>query len=461
MPERSEARLGTAPLGRLAFSLAIPSVLAQLVNLLYSIVDRIYIGHIPEVGALALTGIGLCTPLILIVAAFASFAGTGGAPLAAMELGRGDREKAGKILAQAILMILFFSVLLTAVLFCCKRPLLFFFGASEATIDYADEYISVYLCGTVFVLLTMGLNSYISCQGQARIAMLSVVIGAVLNIVLDPIFIFLLKMGVRGAAVATVISQIASSAWVLRFLCSERSALPLSLRSLRPGLHVMGKIAALGVSPFIMQVTESLIAIVFTSGLQKYGGDLYVGSYTILNSVMQLVFVPAHGFTFGTQPILSYNYGSGDYARVKRCFWLVTAVVFFYCLLFCLLIELLPGFFAGLFTSDAALRALAAEKLPLYLMGMSIFGLQMSVQNLFLGLGQTKLSLFLACLRKIILLTPLALILPLFVGVNGIYLAEPISDAVSATTSIILFLAVSRRLFRKADSVEAAEGTET
>ena len=475
MPERSEERLGTAPLGKLVFSLTIPSVLAQLVNLLYSIVDRVYIGHIPEVGALALTGLGLCTPLILIVAAFAAFAGMGGAPLAAMELGRGDREKAGKILSQSILMLVLFSVVLTFGLGACKRPLLFFFGAGDATIGYAESYISVYLIGTIFVQLTLGLNNYISCQGQAKIAMISVAIGAVLNIVLDPVFIFLLDMGIRGAAVATVISQAVSTVWVLRFLFSEKSALPVSLRTLTPDFRVMGKVAALGVSPFIMQVTESLIAIVFTSGLKKYGGDLYVGSYTILNSVMQLMFIPAHGFTFGAQPILSYNYGSGNYPRVKRCFWLVTAVVFSYCVLFYLLLRLAPGFFAGLFTSDAALRALTAEKLPLYLLGMSIFGLQMSAQSLFLGLGQTKMSLFLACLRKIILLAPLALILPLFIGVDGLYLAEPISDGISAATSIILFLAVSRKLFRKTDAIDAlrqqgysglasdetAEGTET
>ncbi len=454
MPERSESRLGTEPMGKLVLSMAMPSVLAQLVNLLYSIVDRVYVGHIADIGALALTGLGLCTPLILIVSAFAYFAGSGGAPRAAMELGRGDREKAGLYLAQGLLMVLVSAAVLTPLLLWLRMPLLRFFGASDDTIGFADQYIKIYLCGTVFVQLALGLNTFISAQGQAKTAMLSVVIGAAANIILDPIFIFLFDMGVAGAALATVISQAVSAAWVLWFLLSKRSVLPLSLRAMKPDFAVIGSIASLGVSPFIMQVTECLIAIVFTNGLQRYGGDLYVGSYTILQSVMQLMYVPAHGFTNGVQPIVSYNYGAGDYGRVKRCFWLTLAAALGYTAAFYVLIAAFPNFFAGLFTPDAALRALSAEKLPIYLAGMAIFGLQMSVQCVFVGTGQAKVSLFIACLRKVILLTPLALILPLFWKVDGIYFAEPVSDTLSALTSAVLFAVMSRRMFHKTDVME-------
>ncbi len=448
MNPRSEERLGTEPLLKLIFSLAIPAVLAQIVNLLYSIVDRIYIGHIPGVGAMALTGMGLCMPILLIVSAFAAFAGNGGAPLAAMELGRGDREKAGIILKNAVIVLLCFSVLLTAVLLSVRRPLLYFFGASEDTIVYADSYLRIYLCGTVFVQLALGLNSFISCQGQAKIAMLSVLIGAVSNIILDPIFIFALNMGVQGAALATIISQAISAAWVVRFLLSEKSVIRINFKRLRPDFPVIGRIASLGVSPFIMQSTESLIAIVFTSGLQRYGGDLYVGSYTILSSIMQLMVFPANGFAYGTQPIISYNFGAGNYARVKKNFWIVSFICFAYTSVFYLAAVLFPGFLAGLFTSDAALAGLAASKMPIFLGGMVVFAFQMSAQTSLLGTGQAKISLFIACLRKIILLTPLALLLPRFMGVDGIYWSEPISDTISAVTSILLFVYVSRKVLK-------------
>lgn len=448
MNSRSEERLGTEPLLKLIFSLAIPAVLAQIVNLLYSIVDRIYIGHIPEVGAAALTGTGLCVPILLIISAFAAFAGSGGAPLAAMELGRGNREKAGEILKNAVIMLLCFSIVLTVVLFIVRKPLLYFFGASSDTIEYADAYMRVYLIGTVFVQISMGLNSFISCQGQAKTAMLSVLIGAVSNIILDPIFIFAFRMGVRGAALATILSQAISATWVLRFILSKKSVIRIDFRSFKPDFPVIGKIASLGISPFIMQSTESLIAIVFTSGLQHYGGDLHVGSYTILSSIMQLMIFPANGFAYGTQPIISYNYGAGNYARVKKNFWIVSFICFGYTSLFYIVALLFPGFMAGLFTSDSDLAALAASKMPLFLGGMVIFAFQMSAQASLLGTGQAKISLFIACLRKIIILTPLALVLPHFVGVDGIYMAEPISDTVSAVTSIFLFVYVSRKVLK-------------
>lgn len=445
---RSEERLGTQPLLKLIFSLAIPAVLAQVVNLLYSIVDRIYIGHIADVGALALTGVGLCTPIILIVSAFSAFAGNGGAPLAAIELGRGDRDRASRILSNAVVMLLGFSVVLTVLLLFTKRPLLYFFGASDDTIAYAEGYITIYLCGTVFVQLSMGLNSFISCQGQARTAMLSVFIGAVSNLILDPVFIFIFDMGVQGAALATIISQAISAAWVLRFLLSDKSVIRIRRAYLRPSLPVIGKIASLGISPFIMQSTECLIAIVFTSGLQRWGGDLYVGSYTILSSIMQLMVFPANGFAYGTQPIISYNYGAGNYGRVKKNFWIVSAICLAYTAVFYVAAIVAPGFLAGLFTPDEALASLAASKLPVFLGGMVIFAFQMSAQASLLGIGQAKISLFLACLRKMILLTPLALVLPNFMGVDGIYWAEPISDTLSALTSVALFSYVSHRYLK-------------
>ena len=442
-PKNSAQRLGTEPLTKLIFSLALPAVLAQLVNLLYNIVDRIYIGHLPGVGPLALTGLGLCSPLLMLVSAFAAFAGNGGAPLAAIELGRGDREKANHILANAMVLIGGFSVILTVLLLLVKRPLLYFFGASDATIDFADDYLTVYLCGTLFVQIALGLNTFITCQGQAKTAMVSVLIGAVSNIVLDPIFIFVLDMGVKGAALATVLSQMLSAAWVLRFLFSDRSLLRIDLRDVKAHWPTIGRIASLGVSPFIMNSTESLIAIVFTSGLQRYGGDTYVGTYTVLQSAMQLMFVPASGFSHGTQPIVSYNYGAGNYDRVKKTFRLISLICLVYTMGFYLFTAACPRVLAGIFTSDEAFLALCAEKLPIFLFGMSIFAFQMAAQSAFLGMGQAKISLFIACLRKILLLTPLALILPRFFGVDGIYYAEPISDAISALTSLGLFLWVS------------------
>ena len=457
MNQTSDERLGTAPLGKLVFSLAIPAVVAQLVNLLYSIVDRIYIGHIAEAGGMALTGLGLCTPILMIVAAFAAFAGSGGAPLASMELGRGDRQKAERILTASFAMLVVISVVLTGLLLLLKQPLLRFFGASDATIGYANDYITIYLCGTLFVQLALGLNNFISGQGQAKVAMLSVVIGAVANITLDPILIFLFDMGVKGAALATIISQALSAAWVLRFLISEKSVIRIRRAYLIPDGAILKKIASLGVSPFIMQSTESLIAIVFTSGLQKYGGDLYVGTYAILMSTLQIVFTPGHGFSFGAQPIISYNYGAGNYGRVKKCFLIVTGVLFAFSLLFYAFVRLCPLFIANLFTSDPELAALAAEKLPVYMFGMAVFGLQMGAQSAFLGMGQAKISLFIACLRKIILLTPLALILPLFMGVNGVYLSEPISDTASALCSIILFAIFARKLLRAEPTPEETE----
>ena len=447
MQTKHEERLGTEPIGRLMLSLALPAILAQFVNILYNMVDRMYIGRIPGSGALALTGLGLCFPIITAVSAFSAFVCAGGAPLAAIALGEGDRDRAEKFLGNGVTLLLIFSAVLTVALLMFKRPLLMAFGASENTIGYADEYLTVYLVGTVFVQLSLGLNMFISCQGQARVAMASVIVGAVANIVLDPLFIFALGMGVRGAALATILSQALSAAWIVRFLTSDRSALRIRRRHLAPVGKIVGPMMALGVSPFIMQITESLISVVFNTGLQRYGGDMHVGAMTILQSVMQLKVVPLSGFTQGVQPIISYNYGAKQYQRVRLAIKRMAMVTIPASFVISLLAMLLPTVFASLFTDDAALIALVGQTLPIYMAGMLIFGVQNCAQATFVALGQARVSLFIALLRKVILLVPLALILPAVTGsVMGIYWAEPIADVVSALTAGTLLLVYSKKL---------------
>ena len=446
MQATKDNRLGTENITRLMISLAIPSVLAQIVNVLYNIVDRIYIGRIPGVGAVALTGVGVTFPIITIISAFSGFASGGGAPLAAIALGQGDRKRAERILGNCVSMLLFFTVILMAFFFVFQKPLLYVFGASDNTIGYSSTYISIYLLGTVFVELAVGLNTFISAQGQARTAMFSVLIGAVVNIVLDPIFIFVFHMGVAGAAVATIISQALSAAWVLRFLCSEKSGIRLKKAGMKLDFSLIGQIMALGVSPFVMSATESAITIVMNHGLQVYGGDLYVGSMTILQSVLQLVFVPISGFTNGVQPIISYNFGAGKFDRVKMTIKRITFLAAFVYVVFAML---RPGLFARLFTTDEDLIALVKKVLPVYIAGMSVFGVQSGVQSSFLGLGQAKISLCIALLRKVILLIPLALILPRFFGVMGVYYAEPVADILSVLTASTLFLLNIRKILSK------------
>ena len=449
MQATKDNRLGTENITRLMISLAIPSVLAQIVNVLYNIVDRIYIGRIPGVGAVALTGVGVTFPIITIISAFSSFASGGGAPLAAIALGQGDRKRAERILGNCVSMLLFFTVILMAFFFVFQKPLLYVFGASDNTIGYSSTYISIYLLGTVFVELAVGLNTFISAQGQARTAMFSVLIGAVVNIVLDPIFIFVFHMGVAGAAVATIISQALSAAWVLRFLCSEKSGIRLKKAGMKLDFSLIGQIMALGVSPFVMSATESAITIVMNHGLQVYGGDLYVGSMTILQSVLQLVFVPISGFTNGVQPIISYNFGAGKFDRVKMTIKRMISITFLAAFVYVFFAMLRPGLFARLFTTDEDLIALVKKVLPVYIAGMSVFGVQSGVQSSFLGLGQAKISLCIALLRKVILLIPLALILPRFFGVMGVYYAEPVADILSVLTASTLFLLNIRKILSK------------
>ena len=442
---RNDEKLGTAPLGRMMLSLALPTVLAQLINVLYNVVDRIYIGHMQGDGNLALTGVGVTLPIITLIAAFSAFAGAGGAPLAAIELGKKDERKASLIMGNSAWLLVFFSIVLTIGFLIFKIPILYAFGASSKTIAYANDYITIYLLGTIFVQLALGLNAFISGQGAAKAAMLSVLIGAVINIVLDPIFIFALHLGVRGAALATVISQFVSAVWVVSFLKSKRSVLYLKL--VRPDKSLILKIAALGIAPFVMQSTESLVTITFNTGLQRYGGDLYVGSMSILMSIMQLIVIPVNGITQGVQPIVSYNYGAGNRLRVKETVIRLVSVCLLGTLILAGVAIFCPGIYASMFTNDAELVALTCRIMPIFFLGIAIFGIQAACQSTFLALGQAKVSLFIATLRKIILLIPLALILPKFLGVKGIYIAEPVSDVISVIVTSVLCVITLKRIF--------------
>ena len=444
-----EQRMATEGIGRLMLSMAIPYVVAQVINILYNIVDRIYIGHIEGVGMEALTGVGVTFPIITLISAFSAFVGAGGAPLASIWLGKGDRKRAEKILGNGVSLLILFTIFLMLFFYLFQTPLLYLFGASDATIGYASAYINIYLLGTIFVELALGLNTFIISQGQSKVAMAAVLIGAVANITLDPVFIFGLKMGVRGAAYATVISQALSALWTVGFLVGPKSSLTIRLWALKPELRTIGSVMALGVSPFIMRATESLISIVLNNGLQRYGGDIYVGSLTIMQSVMQMYSAPLGGFTQGVQPIISYNFGAGNFDRVRKLYRWMIGISFGAAAGATILIMIFPGFFAGMFTNDENLVALVQQVMPLFVCGMLVFGLQQGIQPTFLALGQAKISLFIAIFRKVILLIPLALILPLKFGVMGIYYAEPISDVTSATVATILFLVNIKKIVSK------------
>ncbi len=446
----NEEKLGSAPLFRLMMSMGIPTLVAQIINLLYNIIDRIYIGHIPEVGATALTGVGLALPMIVIISAFSAFVGAGGAPLSAIALGRGKKEEAERILGNGFSLLLIFSAFLMILFFIIKRPVLFLIGASDATFPFADEYMTIYIFGTLFVQISLGMNPYITAQGCSRTAMLSVLIGAVLNIALDPLFIFGFGMGIRGAALATVISQFVSAVWVLRFLTRKERAMGIRRNNLKIQGKIVAKIMSLGVAPFIMQATESFISIVMNSGLQRYGGDMYVGTLTIMQSVMQFVSIPVSGFTQGVQPIMSYNFGAGNIERVKKTYFTMLGIVMSYTILLTISIMAVPGIFARMFTDSSELILLVEKILPVFVCGMLVFGVQMSSQTTFLALGQAKISLFIALLRKVILLIPLAIILPKLTGdVMFIYYAEPISDVTSALTCGILFACLFGKILKR------------
>lgn len=441
-----EEQMATQPVGRLMISMTFPSILAQIINILYNIIDRIYIGHMEGVGANALTGVGVTFCITVFISAFAAFISSGAAPLAAIWLGKQDREHAEKILGNSVSFLLVCTAALMFFFYMFQKPLLYQFGASDATIGYAMDYLSIYLLGTIFVETALGLNAFIICQGQPKTAMISVLLGAVTNIILDPVFIFGFGLGVQGAAIATVLSQALSAAWVMRFLLGEKSSLKIRLKFLRFDGGILGGIFSLGVSPFIMSATESFISIVLNHGLQTYGGDLYVGSLTIIQSVMQLFAAPVSGFTQGMTPIISYNYGAKNFDRVRALYRRMIGVCFGFMAAATSTTMLFPRFYAGLFTNEAALIEMVGEVMPVFMAGMLIFGLQNGIQPSFLAMGQAKISLFIAVLRKIILLIPLALILPRFVGVMGVYYAEPISDVISAVTATTLFIWNSKKI---------------
>ncbi len=444
--------LGEGNIGKLLLKLSIPAIIAQIVNLLYNIVDRIYIGHIPETGDLALTGLGLCFPILMIVTAFANLIGGGGAPRAAIHMGRGEKEEAEKILGSGVATLILISILITVCVEISGENLLRLFGASDNTLPYALDYLRIYVLGTIFVQLSLGLNTFITTQGFSTIAMKTVVIGAICNIILDPVFIFLFDMGVKGAALATIISQAVSAIWVIRFLTSDRSVLKIRKNYLKIDFKILGPVLALGISPFIMTATESAINICFNVSLSKYGGDVAVGALTIITSVMQLCILPVQGLSQGAQPIMSFNYGAENYERVRKTFKLLLTCCLIYTFVFVGIVELFPTVFIKLFNNSPALVETTTWAIRLYMIGMSVFGAQMAIQQTFVSLGQAKLSLFIACLRKIILLIPLIFILPNFFAdkVFAVFLAEPVADLISVfTASVLMTLNINKILKKK------------
>ncbi len=433
--------LGTAPVGKLLFRLALPTVIAQLINMLYNIVDRIYIGYIPLVGDLALTGVGVCMPLIMIVSAFSALVSSGGAPRASIFMGKQDMDRAEKTLGACFCLQLLISAVLTAVLMLWSKDLLLLFGASENTIGYATDYMSIYALGTVFVQLTLGMNAFITAQGFTRITMISVLIGAVSNIILDPIFIYALDMGVKGAALATLLSQGLSTVWALSFLTGHRCILPLRRKNLNLSPSVLLPCIALGSAFFIMQASESVISICFNASLLSYGGDIAVGAMTILTSVMQFAMLPTQGIAQGAQPILSYNYGAKNPHRVKETFRLLLGICLSYSLVLWLAVVGYPRVFVSIFTPDRELITFASRALRIYFFGMGLFGIQIACQMTFVSLGKSGSSVLVAVIRKFVLLLPLIYLMPQLSSdpTRGVYLAEPVADILAVTFTAILF----------------------
>lgn len=447
--------LGTEPVGKLLLKLAIPTVTAQLINMLYNIVDRVFIGHMPGDGDLALTGIGICFPLIMLISAFAVLVSGGGAPRASIAMGRGDPEEAERILGSCLTLQICISALLTAALLLWNRDFLLAFGGSENTIEYAVSYMNVYAVGTLFVQLTISMNFYITAQGFAKTSMLTVLIGAVCNIILDPILIFGLNMGVRGAAVATVVSQGISCAWVMAFLCGPKTILRVKPNNLRMRKAILFPCLALGLSPFVMQASESVIFVCFNASLLRYGGDLAVGAMTILTSVMQFALLPIQGVAQGAQPITSYNYGAQNPERVKAVVFLLIKVCLTYSLILWGLIMVFPRAFAGMFTPDPALLEFTAKALRIYCGGLGIFGLQLACQMTFVAIGYAKSSILVAIVRKFILLLPLIYLMPCLLAnkTMAVYTAEPVADLIAVTFTAILFGVQFRKTIRKLEDI--------
>ncbi len=446
--ETKEANLGEDRIGGLLFKLALPAILAQVINLLYNLVDRMYIGHIAKVGSVALTGLGVTMPFIMCVSAFAALVSMGGAPRASIMMGRGDKEEAERILGNCTSMLVIVAVIVTAVSQIWGPKILLLFGASESTLPYAWAYMQIYSIGTIFVQLELGLNAFINAQGFAKTGMLTVVIGAACNIVLDPIFIFGLHMGVRGAALATILSQGVSCVWIVRFLLGKQTTLCIRKENLKIRPKTIGPCIALGVAPFIMQFTESVLNICFNTSLLKYGGDVAVGAMTILSSVMQMSMLPIQGLTQGAQPIIGFNYGAKKMDRVKKTFRLLLVSCVAFTAAIWLVCMVVPQAFIYIFTDQAELIAFTKWAMRIYMAVSLIFGVQISCQQTFIALGNAKTSVFLALLRKVLLLIPLIYILPAFVEdkLMAVFLAEPVADVIAVTTTSILFYRTYRTL---------------
>ena len=456
---QKQADLGSGRVGKLLFSLALPTITSQIVNMLYNLVDRVYIGHMQPadtVGKLALTGVGVCLPVIMIISAFAALMAMGGAPRASIQEGKGNPAESERIMGGCLTLLVITSLCLTAVFQLLAEPLLLTFGASENTIGYALSYMRIYSLGTLFVQLTLGMNAYITAQGFTTVSMKTVLIGAILNTILDPIFIFGLGLGVRGAALATILSQAVSAAWVMRFLTGGRTKWRIRRENLRPRAAVVLPCLALGLSPFIMQSTESLIAMCFNSSLLKYGGDMAVGAMTVLTSIMQFAMMPLQGLTQGAQPIISYNYGARNAQRVRDAFRVLLRSCLAYSLAMWALVQLFPQVFARIFNNSPELVEYTAWALRIYMAASGIFGIQIACQQTFVSLGNAKTSLFLAVLRKIILLIPLIYILPSFFAnkVFAVFLAEPVADALAVTTTAIMFAMQFRPAMEKLETGE-------
>ena len=445
--------LGTAPIGKLLFKLALPTVVAQLINMLYNIVDRIFIGHMPGDGSLALTGVGVCMPIIMIISAFAALISSGGAPRASICMGKGDNDSAEKILGGCFTLQIFISIILTVVLLIWNKDLLLMFGASENTIDYATDYMNIYALGTIFVQLTLGMGAFITAQGFAKVGMMTVLIGAVSNIILDYIFIFVCDLGVQGAALATIISQAISSVWVLSFLRGKKTYLKLQRKNMRIDGKLVFPCVALGLSAFIMQSSESVISVCFNSSLLQYGGDIAVGAMTILTSVMQFAMLPMQGLAQGAQPISSYNYGAKNTDRVKKTFKLLLITCVGYSFVIWGAIMLLPKVFAGIFTPDTALIDFTANALRIYCGVLCIFGIQIACQMTFVSTGNAICSIIVAIVRKFVLLLPFIYLIPNLVQnkTMGVYTAEPVADIIAVTFTAVLFAVQFKKSLRRLD----------
>lgn len=433
--------LATEPVGKLLFKLAVPTLTAQVINMLYNMVDKIYIGHMPGDGDLALAGLGVCLPLILIVSAFSALVASGGAPRASIFMGKGERGEAERIMGSCITLQLVLSLVLTAVMLLWNREFLMLFGASENIIDYAVAYMNIYAIGTVFVQLTLGMNAFITAQGFAKTSMLTVLIGALLNIALDPVFIYALDMGVEGAALATIISQAVSCVWVVSFLRGKKTLLSIKWANLRLDWKIVASCLALGVAPFIMQGSEGIICICFNSSLQKYGGDIAVSAMTVLSSAMMLVMMPMQGIAQGAQPILSYNFGAIRPDRVKKTFFLLLKVCMLFSTFMWAIIVFFPELFVGIFTPDAELIAYTARAIRVYAAVICLMGIQIACQMTFISMGNAKASAVVAIVRKFALLLPLVYIIPRFMEdkAMGVFLTEPISDFIAVAFTAILF----------------------